>query len=216
MFVRRHQMSCRRFRSFPAGLLVAFWNSKSPLAVLLLLANQIVQYQSKAIITRTVSCHGSSWDIMSSHYVLKGHSASGQRGSPWSSPLRSDGSRDHQAWEAGPVEPLLYWIRVKGTTQLPLQWGSIQGGQTGDQRAELKGYSYRGIYSRGELDNSSKPNRTRARGSRSENTSPLIRKSYSLFLWVMVKRGVADDDDNDDQWEPVEPVTRSCDSVPSY
>ncbi len=38
---------------------------------------------------------------------LKGHSASGQGGSAWSSPLRLDGSRDDQAGEAGPVEQQL-------------------------------------------------------------------------------------------------------------
>jgi hypothetical protein len=44
---------------------------------------------------------------MCSYYALKGHSASGQGGSSWSSPLRSDGSRDDQAGEAGPVEQQL-------------------------------------------------------------------------------------------------------------
>ncbi len=32
-----------------------------------------------------------------------------------------------------------------------------------------------------------------------KNTSPLIRKSYSLFLGVTVKKGVADVNDNDDE-----------------
>ncbi len=32
-----------------------------------------------------------------------------------------------------------------------------------------------------------------------KNTSLLIRKSYSLFLGVTVKKGVADDNDNDDE-----------------
>jgi hypothetical protein len=41
---------------------------------------------------------------MGSYNALKGHSAAGQRGSPWSSPLKSGGSRDDQAGEAGPVE----------------------------------------------------------------------------------------------------------------
>jgi hypothetical protein len=41
---------------------------------------------------------------MGSYYALKGHSASSQRGSSGLSPRRSDGSRDDQAGEAGPVE----------------------------------------------------------------------------------------------------------------
>ncbi len=52
-------------------------------------------------------CHESSWDIAGSYYALKGHSASGQGGSSWSSPLRSDGSQDDQVEEAGPVEQQL-------------------------------------------------------------------------------------------------------------
>ncbi len=43
------------------------------------------------------------------------------------------------------------------------------------------------IYSKGELDNSSRPKRTRAKVNPLENTSPLIRKSYSLCRRVMVK-----------------------------
>jgi hypothetical protein len=47
----------------------------------------------------------SSREITGSYYALKGHSASGQGGSSWSSPLRSDGSQDDQVGEEGPVEP---------------------------------------------------------------------------------------------------------------
>ncbi len=53
-------------------------------------------------------CHKSSWDIMCSYYALKGHSASGQGGSSWTNPLRSDGSWDDHSGEAGPVEKQLY------------------------------------------------------------------------------------------------------------
>ncbi len=42
-----------------------------------------------------------------SYYSLKGHSASGQGGSSWSSALRSDGYWDDHAGEAGPVEQQL-------------------------------------------------------------------------------------------------------------
>ncbi len=32
----------------------------------------------------------------------------------------------------------------------------------------------------------------------------------------MVKKGVADDDDADDEWEVVEPITSPCDSIWGY
>jgi hypothetical protein len=41
---------------------------------------------------------------MGFYYVIKEHSATGQGGSPWSSPLRLDGSRDDQEGEADQVE----------------------------------------------------------------------------------------------------------------
>jgi hypothetical protein len=69
----------------------------------------------------------------------------------------------------------------------------------GGPGGQVKGLFSQGIYSRGELDNSSRLDQTRAKGSRLENTSPLIRKSYSLFLGVMGKKGVADDNDDDDE-----------------
>jgi hypothetical protein len=40
-----------------------------------------------------------------------------------------------------------------------------------------------------ELDNSSKPNRKRAKGSPPEKI-PLFRKGSSLYLWVMLQKGV--------------------------
>jgi hypothetical protein len=46
-----------------------------------------------------------------------------------------------------------------------------------------------------------------------KNTSLLIRKSYSLFLGVTLKMGAADHSNDDDEWEPVEPITSPCDSV---
>ncbi len=43
-----------------------------------------------------------------------------------------------------------------------------------------------------------------------------MRKSYSLFLGVMLKKRVVDDGDDDDEWEPVEPITSLCDGVLGY
>ncbi len=66
-----------------------------------------------------------------------------------------------------------------------------------------------------ELDNSSKPNRTRAKGSQPE-TSTTSRKSYSLYLQVKLQKGVEDVGEDDDEREPVEPITSPCDSVSGY
>jgi hypothetical protein len=56
-------------------------------------------------------------------------SCSRQRGSPWSSPLRSDGCRDDQAGEVGLVEQKLAEAKSlktkgQGTVWLPLKWDS--------------------------------------------------------------------------------------------
>jgi hypothetical protein len=55
------------------------------------------------------------------YYALKGQIAQGEEGSSWSSPLRSEGSRDDQAEEAGPF----YWRpRVSKLTQRGLSCSS--------------------------------------------------------------------------------------------
>ncbi len=63
------------------------------------------------------------------------------RGSPGSSPLRSDGSRDDQAGEAGPVEQCsaeAKGLKTKGPRDCPVATpvGNNQGSQTGGQRAK--------------------------------------------------------------------------------
>ncbi len=65
--------------------------------------NTTGQCHTRQILRLQGQCHESSRDIGGSYYALKGHSASGQGGSSRSSPLRSDGSQDDQAGEAGPV-----------------------------------------------------------------------------------------------------------------
>ncbi len=61
------------------------------------------------------------------------------------------------------------------------------------------------------MNNSSRLKQTRATGSALENASPLIRRSYSFFLGVMVKKRIADDNGDDDELEPVTPVIGPCD-----
>jgi hypothetical protein len=63
---------------------------------------------------------------------------------------------------------------------------------------QVKGILSLGIYSRGELDNNSKPNQTRAKGSPSVKHCNYI-KSYSLILRVKLQKGVDDVGDDDDE-----------------
>jgi hypothetical protein len=103
VFIMRHQISCCRFHSLPAGSLVPFWNPKNPPAALLLHNNHLVQYQTNSIIKRTVS-----WEKPGYHGFLlcaRETFCIKTRGSPWLSPLSSDGSWDDQAGEAGTIEP---------------------------------------------------------------------------------------------------------------
>jgi hypothetical protein len=49
-----------------------------------------------------------------------------------------------------------------------------------------------------ELHNSSKPNRIRAKGGPQRKT-PLLKKSYSLYLWLTLQKGVDDVGEDDDE-----------------
>jgi hypothetical protein len=69
------------------------------------------------------------------------------KGSPGSSPLRSDGSRDEQAGEAGPVEQGS--AEAKRVSKLrprdclvATPVGNNRGIQTGGQKAKIKNYSH--------------------------------------------------------------------------
>jgi hypothetical protein len=60
------------------------------------------------------------------------------RGSPGSSPLRSDGSRNDQAGEAGPVEQCSAEAKSlktkgQGTVRLPPQWATTEAARWGDR-----------------------------------------------------------------------------------
>jgi hypothetical protein len=61
----------------------------------------------------------------------------------------------------------------------------------------IKGLISRNVYLKRELDNSSKPNKTRAKGSPPEEIQQ-VTKSYSLYLWVMLQKGVDEIDEDDD------------------
>ncbi len=63
------------------------------------------------------------------------------RGSPGSSPQRSDGSRDDQVGEAGPVEHISaeaksLKTRGQGTVRLPPQWATTEAASREGQRPD--------------------------------------------------------------------------------
>ncbi len=66
-----------------------------------------------------------------------------------------------------------------------------------------------------ELDNSSKPNWTKATGSQPEKNAT-SRKSYSLLLQVTLQMGEVEVNDDDEEWEPFEAITNLRDSVLGY
>ncbi len=106
-----------------------------------------MQSQSRSIITIIVS-----WDKSCIYgFLLSAQrtSCSKARGSPWSSPLRSDGSRDDQSGEAGPVEQSsaeAKSLKTKGqrTVRLPLKWARAEAAREGasgpNKRASLMTY----------------------------------------------------------------------------
>jgi hypothetical protein len=79
-------------------------------------------------------------------YGAQGTSCIKPWGSPLSIPLRSDGSRDDQAGEAGPVEQSsaeAKSLKTKGqeTVQLPLKWATAKAARRGPV-GQIKGYSH--------------------------------------------------------------------------
>ncbi len=69
----------------------------------------------------------------------------------------------------------------------------------GGQRTELKGYFHRESTQGESCKTVLDLTQLGEKAARQKNTSPLIRKSYSPFFWVTVKKGVADDGGNDDE-----------------
>jgi hypothetical protein len=83
--------------------------------------------------------HENSREFTGPYWALKRHPASSQGGSPESSPLRSDGSCDDQAGEAGPVEhssakAKSLKTRGQGTVRLPPQWATTEAARREGQR----------------------------------------------------------------------------------
>ncbi len=70
-------------------------------------------------------------------------------------------------------------------------------------RREASGLNKRAVLTKYLLKerNSSKPNRTRAKGSLPKKNIA-VRKGYSLYLWVMLQKEVDEASEDDNEWEP--------------
>ncbi len=78
---------------------------------------------------------------MGSYWAAQGTSHIKPRGPSGSSPLRSDGSRNGQAGEDGPVEQCSAEAKIlktkgQGTVWLPPQWATTKAARQGGQKAE--------------------------------------------------------------------------------
>ncbi len=165
----RHQMSCCRFPSFPADSLVAFWNPKNPPAALLLHTNHPVQYQWNSRITRTVS-----WQQAGYYGLLlcaQGTFCSRPRGITL---IESTQIRWFSRWSGGggwsgraiaQQRSIVSKLGLKGLSEY--HSNKIAATLTGNL---LKGRA--------------RPNLTKLgkKAATQIYSSPLIRKSYSLFL----------------------------------
>ncbi len=106
------------------------------------------------------------------------------RGSPGSSPLRSDGSRDDQAGEAAPVEqssPEAKSLKTKGqgTVQLPPQWATTKAARRGPE-GQIKNYSHNNLLKETGLKAAPTGRTTRAKGSPPKKAQRLKKKdAYS-------------------------------------
>jgi hypothetical protein len=101
VFVMRHQISCCRFLCLSRGLKCGLLKNPQQLCYFILIA--LVLYQSSS------NYNNSDTRVAGRLRVPTVHSRDillqAKGGSSWLSPLRSFGSRDEQAGEAGLVEP---------------------------------------------------------------------------------------------------------------
>ncbi len=96
------------------------------------------------------------------------------------------------------------------TVRLPLQWDSSQGGQTGDQWAELKGYSHGNSTQEERWTTALNLPELGQKAARQKNTAIKERATHSFSG---LQNGVLDVGNDDEEREPVEPITSPCDSI---
>jgi hypothetical protein len=97
------------------------------------------------------------------------------RGSPGSSLLRSDGSRDDQAGEAGPVEhrsaeAKSLKTKGQGTVRLPPQWATTKAARRGAE-GQIKNYFHDNLLKETELKAAPTGSTRRAKGNLPKKSS---------------------------------------------
>jgi hypothetical protein len=109
------------------------------------------------------------------------------KGSPVSSPLRSDGSRDDQAGEADPVEQSSaeaksLKLRAKGLSGCHPSGQQPRQPDGGGQSAKIKNYSHDNLLKEAELKAALTGSTRRAKGSPPKKAQRLKRKdTYSIL-----------------------------------
>ncbi len=146
MFVRRHQMSCCMFPSFPAGSIVAFGTQRTLQQLCCFLpphsAVQVEFFNNKDSFLRAAEILRAP--TMCSRDILqqaKGDHLDWVHSVQLVLEMIRQGRLVQRSRSSAEAKSLK--TRVKGTVRLPLQLDSSQGGQTGGQGAEMKGFSHR-------------------------------------------------------------------------
>jgi hypothetical protein len=193
-------------------------NHRTPQQLCCLRPNMLVQYQSSSIIAMIVSRE--SQEITGSYYGLKGHPASSQRGIILNESTlirqfsRRSGRRGCSSGAVVQRRSRVSKLRLKGLSDYHSNERVVKASRR-EASGPNKGYSHGISTQTRELDNSSKPNWTRAKDS-PPGKNTMDKKSYSLLLRVTMQMGQVEVDEDDDEREPVEPITSPCDSVLGY
>jgi hypothetical protein len=160
------------------------------------------------------------WGIYGFLLSAQGTSCSKPRGSSWSSPLRSDGSWDAQAGEAGlleqsSAEAKSLKLRAKGLLGCHPQWATAEAARWGS-RGQIKNYSHDNLLKENKALSSSKfevLERQKAACQRKHHGWKKGKDNNSRLQTCSCWGGGVDGDEVADEWEPGVPITSPCDSV---
>ncbi len=162
-----------------------------------------------------------SWELSGIYGFLLGTQRTScfkPRGSPGSSPLRSDGSRDDQAGVAGPVEhssaeAKSLKTKGQGAVQLPPQWATTEATRRG-ARGPNKELLSRQFTKRKQSLKQLWPEAQLGKGQPAKESNDW-EKGKMLTLCSNLEVAEGDDvgvDEVGDEWEPELPITGPCDS----
>jgi hypothetical protein len=208
-------MSCCRFPSFPVGSLVAFWDPKNCQAALLLLTNHIVQYKSNSMITRTLGYY-EFLPCTQRTFCSKPRGITLIESTQIRWFLRWSGRGGWSGRAIAQWRPRVSKLGLKGPSDYYSNEIAVEAAAWRGPLGWVKGYSHRESSQGESWITALNLFELGQKAACNKYTSLLIRKSYSLFLGVTVKKGVADDDDDVDEWEPVEPITSPHDNISGY